>query len=163
MKRNHCAYLCIILVFTILLLSISAGCGKTPEPPVVTPTPTPTPTPTATAPVESSEPTVENDPQQDSPPSEKDAITVSGIAELLEAIGPDTEIIIAPGYYNMTEYLDYVWAKEGESWNERHPYVQLRKCYDGVEVVIRRVDGLSISGDNESLTELVVEPDTLRY
>ena len=112
MKRNHCVYLCIILVLTVLLLSISAGCGKTPEPPAVTPTPTPTPTPTATAPVESSEPTVEIDPQQSPAPSEQNAITVSGIEELLEAIAPDTAIIIAPGYYNMTEYLDYVWAKE---------------------------------------------------
>ena len=96
--------------------------------------------------------------QHESASPEGDTVTVGSIEELLEAIGPHTGILLKPGYYNMSEYIEYVWAKEGESWNERHPYVQLRDCYDGVEVVIRRLDGLSIYGDNENLTEIVVEP-----
>ena len=80
--------------------------------------------------------------QHDPAPPEGDTVTVGSVEELLEAIGPHTGIFLKPGYYNMSEYIEYVWEKEGESWNERHPYVQLRDCYDGVEVVIRRVDGL---------------------
>lgn len=67
-------------------------------------------------------------------------------------------IMIEPGYYNLSEYIGVISAREGENWNERCPYVQLRKCFDDVEVVIRRVDGLSICGDNENLPEIVVDP-----
>ena len=85
-------------------------------------------------------------------------VTVSSAEELLEAVGPDVGILIEPGYYNLSEYIEYIWEREGEKWNERHPYVQLRDCFDGVEVVIRRVNDMIICGDNENLTEIVVDP-----
>ena len=155
MKRKRLFFRCITLALTILLLSVLAGCGSDPE------TPAQPDPPSVTAP-DISEPLPPEDSgdeaQHDPAPPEGDTVTVGSVEELLEAIGPHTSILLNPGYYNMSEYIEYVWEKEGESWNERHPYVQLRKCYDGVEVLIRRVDGLSIHGDNENLTEIVVEP-----
>lgn len=85
-------------------------------------------------------------------------VTVGTVEELLDCIGPQVGIILKPGYYNLSEYIEDVWEREGEHWNETHPYVQLRDCYDGVEVVIRNVDGFSICGDGENRTEIVVDP-----
>ena len=155
MRRKHGLSAYIILLLVVLLLSALAGCGGSGGNSSGTDTPTQSDTGNGeTPPQEDSGDEVQHDPT----PPEGDTVTVGSVEELLEAIGPHTGILLKPGYYNMSEYIEYVWAKEGESWNERHPYVQLRDCYDGVEVVIRRVDGLSICGDNENLTEIVVEP-----
>ena len=78
----------------------------------------------------------------------------------MEAIKPGATIVIKPGYYNLSEYTEEIWSKEGEKWNQNHPYVNLRECFDGgIEVVVRNVDEISITGDVESpnVTELVVE------
>lgn len=98
------------------------------------------------------------DVQHDTAAPEGYTVTVSSTEELLDAIAPGVGILIEPGYYNMSEYLEEVWAQEGESWNERHPYVKLQDCYDGVEVVIRRVNNMSLYGNNEELTEIVIDP-----
>ena len=160
MKRKHRLYACIILVLMALLLSMLTGCGgdgsqNTDGNPTGTETPAISDTGSDEAtPPEDSGDEVQHDPA----PPEGDTVTVGSVEELLEAIGPHSGILLKPGYYNLSEYIEDVWAREGESWNERHPYVQLRDCHDGVEVVICRVDGLSIHGDNENLTEIVVEP-----
>ncbi len=92
--------------------------------------------------------------------TDKEKIEVSTTKELLEAIKPDTLIVIKPGYYNMSEYIESEWKNEGERWNDEHKYVKLRECHDGIEVVISHTDGLSIFGGGESPseTELVVDP-----
>ena len=127
MRKKQGLNVYIVLLLSALLLSVLAGCGGDGGDPSGTGTPTIFDTGNG----ETSSP-------------EGDTVTVGSIEELLEAIGPQTGIMIKPGYYNLSEYIEDVWAREGESWNERHPYVQLRDCCDGVEVVIRRVDGLSI-------------------
>ncbi len=93
--------------------------------------------------------------------SEDGVYYVSSMEELLNAIGPDAEIVVEPGYYNISEYVDEVWEAEGEKWNESHPYVQLQECEDGVEVVIRDVSGLYITGDsvNTADVEFVTESE----
>jgi len=140
---------------------MSVGCGamesqKPEENPTKTEKPVASAEPSSSEsipPQESEEP-VQHDPQT----PEGYTVTVSSVEELLEAIGPHVGILIKPGYYNLSEYIEDVWSKEGESWNAAHPYVQLQKCYDGVEIVIRRVEDLSIYGDNENLTEIVIDP-----
>ena len=146
MKRKRKRKVCIVLLLVALLASALAGCGakdsqNTDQPPTVTITP--------------AIPDVENG---ETPPPEGEVVTVSNVEELLEAIGPHKRIMMKPGYYNLSEYIEDVWTREGEKWNQRHPYVQLSECYDGVEVFIRRVNDLSIYTDNENLTEIVVEP-----
>ena len=155
MRRKHRLSAYIMLLLAALLLSVLAGCGGGGSNPSGTDTPAISDTGSdETPPPEDSG----DESQHDPAPPEGDVVTVGSVEELLEAIGPHTGILLKPGYYNLSEYIEDVWAQEGESWNERHPYVQLRECFDGVEVVIRRVDGLSIHGDNENLTEIVVEP-----
>lgn len=155
MKKERYLHICAVFLSATFLLAALAGCGGDGG----NPSGTDTPAISDTGKGETSSPEGSGDEVQHDPaPPEGDTVTVGSIEELLEAIGPHTGILLKPGYYNMSEYIEDVWAREGESWNERHPYVQLRDCYDGVEVVIRRVDGLSICGDNENLTEIVVEP-----
>ena len=90
----------------------------------------------------------------------KNYVAVRTTEELFEAIDFDTVIIVEPGYYNMSEWLEKVWAEEGEAWNVRHPYIRLQECYDGVEAVIHGVSGLTITGRTEDCadTELVIDP-----
>lgn len=160
MKRERYLHICAVFLSATFLLAALAGCGGGGSQNTDgTPTGTEPPAISDTGNGETSSPEGSGDEVQHDPaPPEGDTVTVGSIEELLEAIGPHTGILLKPGYYNMSEYIEDVWAREGESWNERHPYVQLRDCYDGVEVVIRRVDGLFICGDNENLTEIVVEP-----
>lgn len=90
----------------------------------------------------------------------EDAVVVNSAKELLEAIGPYTSIVIEEGYYNLSEYIEEVWTTEGEKWNDEHEFVKLVKCYDGVEIVITRTDGIVIEGGGKTRqdTEIVVDP-----
>ena len=96
-------------------------------------------------------------------------VVVRSAEELVEAIRPDTAILVEPGDYNLSEYLEAAWAQGGEEWNamKRHHYVQLEDCFDGVMLKITGVDGLSIFGRGETAdTEIVVEPryaDVLKF
>jgi len=100
------------------------------------------------------EPVLESDMEES-----QEAIQVDSVEAFLEAIQPDTTILFAPGYYNFSQYIEEVWAEDGETWNKNHPYVSLRECFDGVEVVVHNVNDLNIMADLESedITELVVE------
>ncbi len=87
-------------------------------------------------------------------------VVVSSAEEFVNAIAPYTTIVVKKGYYNLSDYIERVWAEEGEKWNEEHEYVKLEKDYDGVELVIKRTDGITIEGESEnrSDTEIVIEP-----
>jgi len=138
-----------------LLLSLTA-CGSSGDPETVPPE-VPASTEPA-APNEGTPPVTEQTPVTEPPKDER--IRVSSTRELLERIAPDASIVIEPGFYNMSQCLEEIWAAEGEGWNDAHPYVQLRECFDGVEVVIRDVTGLNLSGGTEAVsdTELVTDP-----
>ncbi|MBR6769688.1 MAG: hypothetical protein IKM28_00310 [Lachnospiraceae bacterium] len=160
MKRKTNGYLWIVLLLVSILPTMLIGCGtKESTPPFTEVSSKETMTMLDN---HTEEAVFSNDSEAEEDPMETDpegyTVTVSSIEELLEAIGPKVGIVMEPGYYNMSEYIENVWENEGESWNERHPYVQLRDCFDGVEVVIRGVDGLSICGDNENRTEIVIDP-----
>jgi len=92
-----------------------------------------------------------NDPVEEVPVADT-AIHVRSTVELLDAIAPGAEIVIEPGYYNMT--------RESSAWDGDNEYVYLHDCYDGLEIVVQGVDGLTISGGSDDMadTELVIEP-----
>jgi hypothetical protein len=94
------------------------------------------------------------------PKPSENAVTVSDMESFLDAIKPGAEIVIAKGDYNLSEYANALWEMdEAMEWNDQHEYVQIRDCYDGAEVAIRNVDGLSISGSGATAaTEIVIEP-----
>ncbi len=89
-------------------------------------------------------------------------VLVSSTEELLNLIEPGAKIKIAPGYYNMSDYLSgsYVNTKDRDEWNEQHKYVKLQEVYDGAEIILQDVDGLEIKGGTDSFsdTEIVIDP-----
>ena len=116
MKRRHRFSGFIFLALIILLLPVLTGCGGDPK------TPVQTDSPSTTVPNMVEEDSG-NEAKHDSASPEGDMVTVDSIEALLEAIAPHTGILLKPGYYNISEYIEYVWAQEGERWNEKHPYV----------------------------------------
>ena len=138
-----------ILALALVLTVAASGCGSdTGNNPVDNPPDDP----------------VINDPVDNNPvdnnPVEDKAIRVSSTEELLAAIAPDAEIIIEPGYYNMSEFVETFDYDAIEEWNGQNRYVQIEECFDGNDIIIQNVSGLSITGGGEAYgdTELVVEP-----
>jgi len=158
-KKNSYRYITILLILSLLLLT---GCGvkEAKDADIET-----TENQSSEASETIEEETTENEktPEEEENtelPEVEEVIHVSSTEEFLEAIAPGATIFVEPGYYNMSEYLQEVQMWKGYDWNEEHPYVKLEYCYDGVEVVIKNADDLTIMGDAESLaqTEIVVEP-----
>lgn len=70
--------------------------------------------------------------------ADKNQVTVSTIDEFLNAIAPDTEICLAPGYYFLTDAADYGTGSGS--------YYHWEETYDGYELQIENADNLSIKG-----------------
>ena len=86
-------------------------------------------------------------------------VYVSDVDGLMAAIGPGREIHVAPGVYNLTEWVDRKLGPNGP--DSGNPYVEVVNLYDGYEVWISEVRNLTIKADdswNAGTVELVVEP-----
>ena len=77
-------------------------------------------------------------------------VQVSTVDELLAAIAPNTEIVLAPGEYNLTQASNY--ARGGGEW------YHWESVYDGVELVITDLSGLTIRGEDQDTVSIVTEP-----
>ncbi|MBP3602804.1 MAG: right-handed parallel beta-helix repeat-containing protein [Lachnospiraceae bacterium] len=90
----------------------------------------------------------------------KRVVHVSNMEQLIENIAPDTQILVAPGKYNLSDTLSALYAKEDGHFNESRQFVRIEKTYDGPELVITGVNGLSISSESGSAadTEIVTDP-----
>ncbi len=96
-------------------------------------------------------------------------VTVTNAAEFLEAVKPNTLIrfdLSEP--MDLTAYLQEVWENDGQAWNDAHPYVQICECYQGLDLAIRNVNGLTLVGSftDPGDTHIYVEPryaDVLRF
>lgn len=136
-KLNICAF-----VLALFLLVPLAGCGvaSDKEEPAGTPGQTATPAPTL--------------PESPTPPEEsvvkEEVIYVSTAGEFLEAIAPDVVIELAPGTYNLTEYLR-------EASDNVSDYVA-RGFTDGWQAEIHEVERLTIRGAKDGKVEVVSEP-----
>ena len=91
--------------------------------------------------------------------ADQNTVYVDSAEAFLEAIAPETSIILQPGYYNFSECLEELWKKGEKKWNKEHPYVKLQECFDGTEVVIRDVHRLSIGGIGASAEDTVIVVD----
>lgn len=91
---------------------------------------------------------------------EKETVEVSSVEEFINAIRPNVKIIIKPGYYNLSEYLEEAWKNEGEIWNEEHKYLNIEERFDGVDLTIKNVENITISGGsvNPKDTHIVITP-----
>lgn len=132
-----------ILALVLGLLAALAGCG----------TASPGPE-SAEAPAEASAAPASNPSAPPAPPEEPapedETIHVSTAGEFLESIAPGAVLELAPGVYNLTEYLR-------EASDELSDYVT-RGFTDGWQAEIHDVDGLTIRGARDSQIEIVAEP-----
>ena len=152
-KRN-------ILICTLLMGAVLTACGEEQE------------SGRGRRPESTAEPT--EDAAKDPEPTEADPeggdsgektpadnkIHVDNMEDFIEAIAPGAQIELATGQYNLSDYLGSAWAAEGEAWNDRHDYVEIRDVYDGLELVIKDVDGLELYGgaSDPLQTEIVTDP-----
>lgn len=95
-------------------------------------------------------------------------VHASSVEQLVESIAPDTEILLAPGRYNLSEGLAELLVQKGEGFAEGLAYVKVNDEYDGPELIITGVSGLTIASESGSAadTEIVTEPrnaDVLRF
>ena len=79
------------------------------------------------------------------------SVTVNSVDDFLAAIGPDTEIILEAGYYDLTTASDY-------SRESTNPYYLWREAGDGWQLAVRDVENLTIRGSGKEGTQLVHKP-----
>ena len=91
-------------------------------------------------------PAADSIPAADTP--RKNTVQAATAAELVAAIAPDTEIILAPGDYDLTELA-------GKTDN---PYVVWYEEFDGPQLNVVNVSGLTIRGHYLDHVELLGTP-----
>ena len=87
-------------------------------------------------------------------------VLVSDAASLLKAIAPGAVIELEPGVYNLTEAI----ASLPKDFSSTRSFLSFPEGWDGAEVVVSGLDGLTIRGHGE--VEIVVEPrmaDVFRF
>lgn len=79
------------------------------------------------------------------------SVTVSDVDAFLDAIAPDTEIILEAGVYDLQTASDY--SKE-----TANPYYIWQDAGDGWQLSIRDVENMTIRGGGKGNTEIVATP-----
>ena len=143
-KLNICAFVLALLLFVLL-----TGCSGASDKGV--PAEMPEQISATPASILSEPPiTSENSTSSEEAVAEDEAIHVSTAGEFLEAIAPGVVIELAPGTYNLTEYLR-------EASDNVSDYVT-RTFTDGWQAEIREVERLTIRGAKDGKVEVVAEP-----
>lgn len=84
-------------------------------------------------------------------PEEADGtVRVSDVDAFLAALAPDTEIVLEPGTYNLTEASNY--GRGGSEW------YHWESTYDGYQLMITDLQGLTIRSENPYETSIVTQP-----
>ena len=81
----------------------------------------------------------------------QNVVTVKTVDEFLDAIAPNTMILLEPGTYNLTEASDYAQRTDSEyyAWSEMG---------DGHQLVLRGLEALGIRGSGKLVTSIVTDP-----
>lgn len=89
-----------------------------------------------------------NLPVETMPAGDRTEVVVSTVDELIAAIGPDTEIILKDGIYDLSTATDY-----GTGWSDYHYWSEE---FDGPALVISGVDNLVIRSESGDVTKCTV-------
>ena len=73
-------------------------------------------------------------------------VSVSSVDELVEAIGSDRRVVLSPGEYDISEWMDGVVKGGVEDWNESHENLVLQEVYDGYELQVHDISDIAIFG-----------------
>ncbi|MBO5337998.1 MAG: right-handed parallel beta-helix repeat-containing protein [Lachnospiraceae bacterium] len=92
----------------------------------------------------------------------KRVVHVSNMEQMIENIAPDTQILLEPGRYNLSDTLTALYAREGGHFNESREFVRIDETYDGLELVVTGVSGLSIASESGSAADTEIVTDS-RY
>ena len=76
-------------------------------------------------------------------------VTVTTAEELLDAIAPNTKIMLSPGTYNLSTV---------KITDVSNPYVAWDAVFDGAETIITGVKNCTLAGGDAGLATVVVEP-----
>lgn len=86
----------------------------------------------------------------DSAAAEQASVTVSSVDEFLEALQSNTEIVLAPGEYNLTTAKRY-----GRGGGENYHW---ESVFDGYELILDDIENLTIRGENVFDVVITTEP-----
>ena len=78
-------------------------------------------------------------------------VNVSTVDELLDAIAPDTEIVLETGSYNLCEASSYGGASGSD-------YYRWEEVYDGYALILTGVENLVIRGSGRHVTLIETDP-----
>ena len=171
MKATRVSLKLIGLVLVLALVcGALCGCGQTKQAPVDPGKPAdlpvasnpPAPTPSAPAP---SAPAGPGSQGGQAPTEGPDAVTgatvsVHNAQELFEAIKPGAVIVLEPGDYDLTQWIDYVDSGDGLGpWNLSHDYVKITEVFDGFEIWVCYTDDLTIYGKNNNTEDVQITVD----
>lgn len=137
----------------LLALTLLAGCGAAAGPAVQTEAP---------APVQEAQPTeapvsAEPSPEAEPAAAEGGEVHVSNVDELLDAIAPNTVIVLAPGDYDFSAAANYGVKPEGAryDWDKLSDSDEKGEQY---ELIISFVDKLTIRGEDRENTRILIQP-----
>jgi len=102
-----------------------------------------------TSPVEKAEVSAEEAVKETLPPRE--VVTVATVDALINAIAPNTEIVLEAGTYNLSASESYAYSFGGE-------YFSWGQVYDGYELILRDLDNFAIRGNGMHVTLLETDP-----
>ncbi len=121
-----------------------------------------------TEPVETEVPTeteveeeTEKEPEIDMSLYPEGAVYIDSAEDFIIALTEEetTIIVLAPGVYDLTVAMMPLWDKYGEGFKDSHKYVELRECFDGVELLVRDKDDLTIlAAKEDEVSEITVDP-----
>ncbi|MCQ2522591.1 MAG: right-handed parallel beta-helix repeat-containing protein [Lachnospiraceae bacterium] len=100
-----------------------------------------------------------NPPEETLTPNADGIVVVDSMESFLAAMEAEAkEIALQPGTYSLSDYLEKVWAVEGEDFNRNHKHLEIAECFDGLELYIRDLHDTTIMAAEDSFTEITTDP-----
>ncbi|MBR6345232.1 MAG: right-handed parallel beta-helix repeat-containing protein, partial [Lachnospiraceae bacterium] len=89
-------------------------------------------------------------------PTDVTYLDVDNLEDFLDSIYPYTYVTLASGTYVLSDYINSIDVDEV---NDTHDYVNIEEVFDGYEVLISDVPGLTISGGTDDPLDTEIQTD----